>query len=144
MVEYIDTEGGSWKLLKDLECSFQHKLDSGEGDYIPEMNLPEGDYIPRAMMIMARSSNSMALRRIKVTGALEGRSGQGSRARMRIGQGSRARMMVDVVGHNKRFEYTGFLLVQQDPEIMSTIGCHPLSVPHEINHRTRTRVPFHN
>ena len=26
---------------------------------------------------------------------------------------------------------------------MSAIGCHQLLVPHEINHWTRTRVPFH-
>jgi len=30
MIEYIDTEGNSWKLLKDLECFFQHKIDTGD------------------------------------------------------------------------------------------------------------------
>lgn len=37
MVEYLDTDGNSWKLLKDLECSFQFKIDNGQGDGIPEM-----------------------------------------------------------------------------------------------------------
>merc|ERR1712061_291913 len=37
MVEYIDTEGNSWKLLKDLEAAFQSKIDNGEGGHIPEL-----------------------------------------------------------------------------------------------------------
>mmetsp|Transcript_74435 Transcript_74435/g.168619 ORF Transcript_74435/g.168619 Transcript_74435/m.168619 type:complete len:408 (-) Transcript_74435:104-1327(-) len=37
MVEYLDTEGNSWKLLKDLECSFQHKIDTGVGAHIPQL-----------------------------------------------------------------------------------------------------------
>ena len=37
MVEYIDTEGNSWKRLKDLACYFQHKIDIGEGGQIPEL-----------------------------------------------------------------------------------------------------------
>jgi len=37
MVEYLDTEGNSWKLLKDLECAFQVKIDNGEEAAIQEM-----------------------------------------------------------------------------------------------------------
>lgn len=37
MVEYLDPEGNSWKLLKDLECAFQAKMDNGAGGHIPDM-----------------------------------------------------------------------------------------------------------
>jgi len=37
MVEYIDLEGNSWKLLKDLECYFQKQIDMGNGDHITKI-----------------------------------------------------------------------------------------------------------
>lgn len=37
MVEYIDTAGASWKLLKDLECSFGHKMLSGIDEGFEEL-----------------------------------------------------------------------------------------------------------
>lgn len=37
MVEYVDTEGGSWKLLKDLECALQIKIENGEEAAVTQM-----------------------------------------------------------------------------------------------------------
>jgi len=37
MVEYIDTDGISWRLLKDLECAFQIKCENGQGDYLADL-----------------------------------------------------------------------------------------------------------
>lgn len=36
-VEYIDPEGTSFKLLKQLECAFQFKIENGTGDHLPQM-----------------------------------------------------------------------------------------------------------
>lgn len=37
MVEYIDTDGFSWKLLKDLECAFGHKMLTGTDEGLEEL-----------------------------------------------------------------------------------------------------------
>jgi len=37
MIEYIDVDGGSWKLLKDLECALQIRIENGEEKAVREM-----------------------------------------------------------------------------------------------------------
>jgi len=77
MVEYIDTEGNSWKLLKDLECAFQHRINNGEADSLTAL-IEEGKTLANAAVFAEGARQARETKGVYERNAEDFRSGGGS------------------------------------------------------------------